>query len=115
MFGSDFCVVACRQHPQSEAEHTSRAHRQLDRGVGTSQGGSPHLTPRSTHAAPSDDDEEEEERPQARRKKIGDEPPSRQRSAPEQDESQGNSQLAILLLFSSEMNVGSVLTDTLCL
>lgn len=110
------CCLHCRHHPQSEAEDTARAHRQVGRGAGTSQGGSPHLTPRSTHAAPSDnDDKEEEERPQARRKKIGDEPPSRQRSAPEQDDSQGNFQLAIPFVVSFlEMNGGSVLTDRLC-
>ena len=46
--------------------------------------GSPHLTHRSTHAAPLDEDEEE--LPRARRKKTGDEPPSRQRFTEEEDD-----------------------------
>ena len=72
----------------SEATKSLTTDRQSDMGPETPHDGSPPLTPRSTHAVPSDD-EEEEEQPQAQRKKTGDEPPTRQRSPEEQEDLQG--------------------------
>ena len=68
----------------SELAEASRTHKALDTEPENPRDGSPRLTPRSKHAAPSD--EEEQERPQARRKKTGDEPSSRQPSPTEQAE-----------------------------
>lgn len=79
----------------SETGESSRAHRRLDMEPETPLDGSPQLTPRSTHAAPSDEDEEEP--PRARRKKTGDEVPSRERVAQEEEDFMGKAegQLAV--------------------
>lgn len=77
-------VMICQSHVHrlSEPAESSRAHRRLDMEPETPLDWSPQLTPRSTHAAPSDEDEEEP--PRARRKKTGDETPSRERLAQEE-------------------------------